>query len=63
MQKAADAKLRVLISMPPDVRAFLQERARYNGGSLSAEVVRNAREKMEAERSADDNRATVATAE
>jgi hypothetical protein len=49
MEKATE-KLRVLISMPPDVREFLQARARFNGGSLSGEVVRNAREKMEAER-------------
>jgi hypothetical protein len=60
MKKAADTK-RVLITMPGEVREYLQERAAYNGSSLSAEVVRNAREKMEKERAAAAK--TVATAE
>ena len=47
--------------MPVDVRAYLQERGANNGRPLSAEVARNAREKMEVERAAAANRATAAT--
>jgi hypothetical protein len=60
MKRAADTK-RVLITMPGEVREYLQERAVYNGSSLSAEVVRNAREKMEKEGAAAAK--AVATAE
>jgi hypothetical protein len=58
MKNAADSK-RVLVTIPLEVRDWLQERAKYNGGSLSAEIVRSARERMERERAA----AAKATAE
>jgi hypothetical protein len=51
MKNAADSK-RVLVTIPLEVRDWLQERAKYNGGSLSAEIVRSARERMERERAA-----------
>ena len=38
--------VRFLVTMPLDVRKWLQERAKYNGGSVSAEIVRTARERM-----------------
>jgi hypothetical protein len=51
MKAAADSK-RVLVTVPRDVREWLEERARYHGGTLSAEIVRSARERMERERTA-----------
>jgi hypothetical protein len=48
MKYTADSK-RVLVTMPLEVRDWLQERAKYHGGSLSAEIVRSARERMERE--------------
>ena len=38
--------VRFLVTMPLDVRKWLQERAKYNGGLVSAEIVRTARERM-----------------
>jgi hypothetical protein len=46
MKAAADSK-RVLVTVPREVRQWLEERARYNGATLSAEVVRSIRERME----------------
>jgi len=54
---------RVLVTVPYEVRAWLHERAKYHGGSLSAEFVRSARERMERERAAEANRTTAATEE
>ncbi len=51
MKNAADSK-RVLVTIPVEVRDWLQERAKYHGGSLSGEIVRSARERMEKERAA-----------
>jgi hypothetical protein len=51
MKASVDSK-RVLITVPLDVRQWLEERARYNGGTISAEAVRSMRERMERERSA-----------
>jgi hypothetical protein len=48
MKAAADSR-RVLVTVPFDVREWLEERAKYHGGTLSAEVVRSARERMERE--------------
>jgi hypothetical protein len=48
MKKAADSR-RVLVTIPIDVREWLDERARYNGATISAEVVRSLRARMEAE--------------
>ena len=45
----ANDNVRFLVTMPLDVRKWLQERAKYNGGSVSAEIVRTARERMENE--------------
>jgi hypothetical protein len=45
--KAATDSRRVLVTVPLEVRQWLEERARYNGGTLSAEVVRSIRERME----------------
>jgi hypothetical protein len=50
MKTAADTKRRVLVTIPADVREWLEERARYNGGTISAEACRSIRERMERER-------------
>jgi hypothetical protein len=50
MKAAADSK-RVLVTVPLDVREWLEERAKYHGGTLSTEVVRSLRERMEREQS------------
>jgi hypothetical protein len=42
-----DDSVRFLVTMPRDVRMRLQERAKYNSGSVSAEIVRTARERMD----------------
>jgi hypothetical protein len=52
MKAAPDSK-RVLITVPRDVREFLEERARYHGGTISAEAVRAIRERMEREQKSD----------
>jgi hypothetical protein len=52
MKAAPDSK-RVLITVPRDVREFLEERARYHGGTISAEAVRAICERMERERKSD----------
>ena len=49
MKAEANTK-RVLVSMPFDVRQWLEGRARYHGGTMTAEVVRSVRERMERER-------------
>jgi hypothetical protein len=49
MRAAIDSK-RVLVTVPRDVREYLEERAKYHGGTLSAEAVRSVRERMERER-------------
>jgi len=48
MKKAADSK-RVLVTIPIDVRQWLEDRARYNGSTISAEAVRSMRDRMERE--------------
>jgi hypothetical protein len=48
VKRAADSS-RVMITTPRDVREFLEERAIYHGGTLSAEAVRSIRERMERE--------------
>jgi hypothetical protein len=59
MKAAVDSK-RVLVTVPRDVREFLEERARYFGGTISTEAVRAIREKMERERDAKDRKPAVA---
>jgi hypothetical protein len=49
MKKAADSK-RVLVTIPIDARQWLEERAQYNGSTISAEATRSIRERMERER-------------
>jgi hypothetical protein len=56
MKKASDSE-RILFTIPIDVVAWLRERAKYHGSSLSAEVTRSARERMERERAAANDRA------
>ncbi len=40
-------KHRLLVTIPVDVRKWLRDRATYNGGRQSGEVVRALREQME----------------
>jgi hypothetical protein len=47
--KAAADSRRVLVTVPLEVREWLEERARYHGGTLSTEAVRSMRERMERE--------------
>ncbi len=56
--KAEINSKRVLVTVPLEVREWLEDRARYHGGTLSAELVRSARERMERETT---NAATVAS--
>jgi hypothetical protein len=58
--RAADDSRRVLVTVPRDVRQWLEVKTKYNGSTLSAEVVRSIRSRMEAEAA---NRKTPATAE
>jgi hypothetical protein len=51
--KATPNTKRVLITVPLDVREWLETRARYNGATLSAEAVRSIRERMEKESAKD----------
>jgi hypothetical protein len=48
MRAAAGSK-RVLVTMPPQVRQWLEQTALYNGSTLSGEAVRAIRERMERE--------------
>ncbi|WMT70969.1 hypothetical protein [Bradyrhizobium sp. Ash2021] len=48
LKAAVDSK-RILVTVPADVRLWLEERAKYHGGTLSAEIVRCVRERMERE--------------
>jgi len=50
--KAAD-NTRIMITIPPDARAWLEGRARYNGSTISGEATRCIRERQERERAAD----------
>jgi hypothetical protein len=47
--KAAEGSRRVLVTCPPGVRQWLEDRARHNGGTMSSEAVRAMREKMDRE--------------
>jgi hypothetical protein len=48
--KAAAGSTRVLITVPRDVKEYLEERARYHGGTISAECVMSVRPRMARER-------------
>jgi len=54
---------RVLVTIPLDVKNYLMERARYNGASQSAEIVRSIRERMERDAAIRDRAATAVAAE
>jgi hypothetical protein len=45
----AEGSTRVLVTMPPDVRQWLERAALYNAGTMSSETVRALRERMERE--------------
>jgi hypothetical protein len=59
VKRAADSK-RVLVTIPLDVREWLEERAKYNGSTISAEAVRSMRDRMERERAEKDRAASAA---
>ena len=46
MKKASDSE-RILFTIPIDVTAWLRERAKYHGSTLSAEVTMSLRARME----------------
>jgi hypothetical protein len=56
MRKLINSK-RVMISLPNDVRQWLEARAQYNATTISAEIVMAFREKMK--REAKDHQAAV----
>jgi hypothetical protein len=60
MRIAEDSR-RVLVTVPTDVRQWLEVQTKYNGSTLSAEVVRSVRTRMEAD--AKVGRASAASAE
>jgi hypothetical protein len=47
--RAAEGSKRVLVTMPPQVRLWLEQTALYNGGTMSGEAVRAIRQCMERE--------------
>jgi hypothetical protein len=49
MKKASDSE-RILFTIPVDVTAWLRERAKYHGSTLSAEVTMSLRARMERHR-------------
>jgi hypothetical protein len=55
--KSAEGSRRVLVTCPPDVRRWLEETARFNGGTMSSEAVRAMRAQMARERAANDHAA------
>ena len=59
MSKKAANTQRILISVPSEVRQWLEQRAAYNASSLSGEAVRSIRQAMEREA----DRAPARTAE
>lgn len=61
--KAAPESQKVLITVPREVREWLEQRATYHGGTLSAEALRCIRERMERQRGAAPDRKIVAIAE
>ena len=45
--RSAEGSKRVLVTMPPQVRQWLEQTALYNGSTLSGEAVRAIRQCME----------------
>jgi hypothetical protein len=62
MRKLSDSK-RVLVSLPLEIRQWLEERARYNAATISSEVVRAIRASMEREADAKARRTAAAATE
>ena len=58
--KAAEGSSRILVTVPPDVRQWLEESAKFNGGTISGEAVRSMRERMSREAAGKRDRATAA---
>ncbi|WP_156042076.1 DNA-binding protein [Bradyrhizobium sp. URHD0069] len=54
--------VKIAAMIPPDVKAWLQERAAYHGSTLGAELSRACRERMEREAQAAKDRLTAAAA-
>jgi hypothetical protein len=44
--ESAEGSERILVTCPPDVRRWLEESARLNGGTMSSEAVRAMRAQM-----------------
>jgi hypothetical protein len=61
--KAAEGSSRILVTVPPDVRRWLEESAKFNGGTMSGEVARSIRGRMEHERAAGKDRAAASPPE
>jgi hypothetical protein len=59
MKKFPDAK-RILVNTPHDCREWLEATARRNSASISAEIVRSIRDRMEREAAAKARRSTAA---
>jgi len=59
MRKLIDSK-RVLVSLPSDIRQWLEARAQYNAGTVSSEVVRLCRSAMDVEADARARRSAAA---
>jgi hypothetical protein len=59
--KMAKRRRRIMITVPEDVRQWIVERAKYHGSTLSAELVRSARERIR-EAAAAKDRARVTPA-
>jgi|1186.fasta_scaffold295812_1 hypothetical protein len=51
MRAASDSK-RILFTAPRDATEWLEHTARYNGSTISGEVVRSIRERQQRERAA-----------
>jgi hypothetical protein len=63
MRKIINAK-RVFVSLPLEIRQYLEERADYHAATISSEIVRSIRERMEREGAATGkDRASAGAAE
>jgi hypothetical protein len=57
--KSTEGSKRLLITCPPDVRRWLEEAARFNGGTMTGEAVRAIRAQMAREGAKDRKPAAV----
>jgi LPS O-antigen subunit length determinant protein (WzzB/FepE family) len=60
--KAMTQTVKIAAMIPPDIKAWLQERAAYHGSTLGAELSRACRERMEREAQTAKERAIAAVA-